>query len=108
MRSYVRETERRVLIGVDHEAQLCGKFGGMRLILLLSAVFAQTALGSDHPGNVCVVGADIGVHVPSTWAAWRVVDVDGKEVGHGTVRDGTAQLGKLPTGYFEIREKEGS
>ena len=80
----------------------------MRLILFASLIFAQTTLGSEHPGNVYIVGDDVRVHVPAMWVTWRAVDVDGKEVGHGTVLNGTAQLGKLPTGYFEIREKDGS
>jgi hypothetical protein len=45
--------------------------------------------------------------VPATWAAWRAIDVDGKVVGRGTVQSETVELGKLPTGYFEIREKDG-
>lgn len=80
---------------------------GMRLILLVSLVSARFAWGSDHPGNVYVAGDDVRVGVPTTWAGWRAVDVDGKEVGLGTVLGGKAELGKLPTGYFEVREKDG-
>ncbi len=45
--------------------------------------------------------------MPPTWAAWRAVDIERKEVGHGTAQDKTADLGKLPIGYFELREKDG-
>jgi hypothetical protein len=97
-----------MLVGVDNETQLRSKRGRMKAILLVSVVFSQTALGAQHPGNVYLVGDDVGVQVPATWATWRAIDVDGKEVGRGAVRDRTAELGKLPTGYFEVREKDGS
>jgi hypothetical protein len=40
------------------------------------------------------------------WAAWRAVDVDGKELAHGDAA-GVADLGALPVGYFELLQKDG-
>ncbi len=54
-----------------------------------------------------MAGADVQIAVPTTWADWLAVDVDGKEVGHGTAPHGTADLGQLPIGYFEVRQKNG-
>jgi hypothetical protein len=54
------------------------------------------------------VGDDVHVGVPRTWDTWRANDIDGKEVGHGAVQNATAELGKLPVGYFEIRGKDES
>ena len=93
------------LIGVAHVSCWHRR---MKLTLLVSLIFAQSALGSGHPGNVYVAGDDVRVDVPGTWVAWRAIDIDGKDVGHGTVENGTAELGKLPIGYFEIRDKDGS
>jgi hypothetical protein len=79
----------------------------MRPVLLLFFCFAQSALASDHPGNVFVVGDNVRVTVPKTWAAWHAIDIDRKGVGHGVARDGVAELGTLAIGYFEIHEKDG-
>ncbi len=84
-----------------------GRLGGMRCICLGVAFLARIALASDHPGNVYLAGDDVRVALPSPWTAWKAVDVDGKVVGRGTVRNGTAELGKLPTGYFEVGSKDG-
>ena len=77
------------------------------LILFVAMVGARNAYGADHPGNVFVVGDDVRIAVPATWTAWRAIDVDGKEVGQGTGHNGAAELGKLPTGYFEVRQPNG-
>lgn len=79
-----------------------------RLILIISVLTARIALGSEHPGNVYIAGEYVRVGVPATWTTWRAVDVEGKEAGRGSVRDGKADLGKLPIGYYEVREKQGS
>jgi len=79
----------------------------MRVLLLISLFFAQSAWAVDHPGNVFLAGDDVRVTVPKTWGGWRAIDIDRKEVGQGTVGEGTAELGKLPVGYFEVREKDG-
>ncbi len=74
------------------------------LICLLLAPFTQAA---DRPGNVFVAGDDVQVTLPKTWKGWRTIDIDRKEVGHGTAESGTAKLGQLPIGYFEVREQDG-
>jgi len=80
----------------------------VRLIPFICLLLVPVAFGSEHPGNVFVAGDDVQVSVPKEWKTWQAIDVDGKEVGRANVQDGKAQLGKLPVGYFEIREKEGS
>jgi hypothetical protein len=79
----------------------------MRILLLASLFFAQSALAADHPGNVFLAGEEVRVTVPKTWAGWRAIDIDRREVGHGAAGESTADLGKLPVGYFEVREKDG-
>jgi hypothetical protein len=64
-------------------------------------------LSAEHPGNVFVAGEDVHVAVPAQWTAWQAIDVDGKDVGRGKLISGKAELGKLPVGYYELREKEG-
>jgi len=68
----------------------------MRILLLVSLllaqvslVFAQSVSAAEHPGNVFLAGEDVRVTVPKTWAAWRAIDIDRKEVG--TVRPVKAQ-----------------
>ena len=53
-------------------------------------------------------GEDVYIAVPAKWTGWRAVDIDGKEVGHGASSSKKAELGKLPIGYFEVLEKDGS
>ncbi len=53
-------------------------------------------------------GEDVNIAVPAKWTGWRAIDIDGKEVGHGASSSDKAELGKLPIGYFEILEKDGS
>jgi hypothetical protein len=78
------------------------------LFAFASIFFAHIALAAEHPGNVFLVGEDVRVVVPATWAAgWRAVDIDGKEVARGAAGDTTPVLGKLPAGYFEVREQGG-
>jgi hypothetical protein len=79
----------------------------MRILLLFSLLFSQSAWAADHAGNVFVAGEDVRVTVPKTWAAWRAIDIDRKDIANGSPGDGVANLGKLPVGYFEVREKDG-
>jgi hypothetical protein len=80
----------------------------LKRCLFISILIAPPALASDHPGNVFVLGDDVHITIPAAWKGWSAVDIDGKEVGHGTAQEGTAALGKLPIGYFELREKDGT
>ena len=77
------------------------------LVLLAAAILAPIAVGSEHPGNVYVAGEEVRVAVPAAWDVWRAIDVDGKEVGRGAAASGAAELGKLPTGYYEVRPPTG-
>ncbi len=82
----------------------------MRHSLILSLVIslAQSALSSDHPGNVFLAGENVRVAIPKTWVGWRAIDIDRKDVGHGDAHKDMADLGKLPIGYFEVHEKDGT
>ncbi len=54
-----------------------------------------------HPGNIFLAGEN--VNVPLTVEKnWTVINYDGKTVAQGKVQNGRAELGKLPTGYYEL------
>jgi hypothetical protein len=76
-------------------------------LLLISFLVAQSTFAEHHPGNVFTTGEDVSLAVPKTWAGWRAIDIGRMEVGHGAAQGGVADLGKLPTGYFEVLEKDG-
>jgi hypothetical protein len=76
----------------------------MALVLVAGVRLARA---SEHPGNVFVRGESVRVSVPTTWAGWRAVDVDGNELASGTDGARTADLGALPIGYYEVLEKDG-
>lgn len=80
----------------------------MKLAIVAVMLCLRIAPGSEHPGNVYVAGEDVRIAIPPTWAGWTAIDIDGKEVGRGTADDHTADLGKLPVGYFEVRENNGA
>lgn len=84
-----------------------GACHGMSLAVLAWAVLSQDGIGSDHPGNVHVEGEVVRLSVPDTWSGWRAVDVEGRVVGAGMAQEDTADLGMLPTGYYELRQKDG-
>lgn len=69
------------------------------IVVVLAA--ATTAVRCDG-GNVFLVGESVRVPLPAAWQAWRAVDVDGREVAAGAPRDGAADLGTLPIGYYEV------
>src|SRR3954465_15548908 len=79
----------------------------MKSVIPILLIFTRIAFGSDHPGNVFVNGDSVDVAVPATWAGWRAIDIDGREVGNGASGSKTAELGQLPIGYFEIRQSNG-
>ena len=75
------------------------------VFLFFYTLVAQVVSASEHPGNIYVVGEQVRIAVPTTWADWQAIDIDGKAVGQGKVRESKVDLGKLPVGYFEVREK---
>lgn len=79
-----------------------------RVAFLFAALLASAARGADHRGNVFVAGDDVRIPVPADWTGWRAIDVDGHEVAHGSAQHGFAELGKLPVGYFEVRNPTGA
>jgi hypothetical protein len=79
------------------------------LLLAVAALFlARIALAAEHAGNVFLAGDEVRVAVPATWAGWRAVDAEGKEIARGAAGEAKPELGKLAVGYFEIREQGGN
>jgi len=61
----------------------------------------------NHPGNVFLAGEEVVVLLPARdGTTWQAVDYDGKPVANGTVQGGTARLGQLSVGYYELRQGE--
>ncbi len=60
----------------------------------------------EHPGNVFLAGEEVAIDLPAG-GAWRAVDYDGKMMadGHG---GGRIVLGRLPVGYYEVRQSGGA
>lgn len=83
------------------------RFRSLTLVLFILSANGGLTLASDHPGNIYVVGEAVHATVPATWTHWRAVDLEGNEVGAGAVENGAAALGKLPIGYYEIRQQNG-
>jgi hypothetical protein len=80
----------------------------MQFIFFLVVLLATSnVFAAHHPGNVFTRGEDVSVAVPKKWAGWHAIDISRNEVGHGSAQSGVADLGKLPTGYFEVLEKDG-
>ncbi len=64
-------------------------------------------LGS-HPGNIFVAGEPVVVAAPpGEGASWQVTDYEGRLVGEGSLKDGRAELGPLPVGYYEVARGAG-
>ena len=99
------------------------RFTAFLLLLLaslpcLAAGRAIPAPLADHPGNVFLVGENIGVPLPvAEPVAWRVTDYDGRTVAEGRSTAGQAgpggaaasraEIGSLPIGWYEVRWGEG-
>lgn len=81
--------------------------GGMKLIAPLLLLFVPLAANGDHPGNLFLAGEDVRLSVPPAWIGWRAIDVERKEIARGSANDKLADLGRLPIGYFELRENNG-
>lgn len=59
---------------------------------------------AGHPGNIFLAGEEIIVRVETKATRWRIVDIDGKSKGEGTVVDGQdwVSLGKLGVGWYRV------
>jgi hypothetical protein len=79
----------------------------LQCVVLVWLLAANTAPASDRAGNVYVAGELVRIELPQTWAAWRAIDIDGNEIAHGRTPAHKAELGKLPVGYFEVRQGDG-
>jgi hypothetical protein len=80
----------------------------MNVVYLAPIVLVYFAAAAEHPGNVFLQGENVRIAVPAAWSGWRAVDVEGKLVGQGTAANGMAEIGSLPTGYYEVRDKSGA
>jgi hypothetical protein len=57
----------------------------------------------SHPGNIFLAGEPVVVaEPPGEVETWRAVDYDGKLAGTGRFKDGKAELGPLPVGWYKI------
>ncbi len=54
-----------------------------------------------HPGNIFLAGEEVNVPL-SAEKIWTATDYDGNTVAQGKVKNDRAELGKLPTGYYEL------
>lgn len=56
-----------------------------------------------HPGNIFLAGENVIVAAPPGEAeTWRAVDYEGKVAANGQLKDGKAEVGPLPVGWYKI------
>jgi hypothetical protein len=74
-------------------------------MVLSTAAYAQVrAPLPGNPGNIFTFGQEVNVPLPpGSNDRWSAQDYDGKTVAQGTARDGKAELGVLPVGFYSIR-----
>ncbi len=61
-----------------------------------------------HPGNVFLAGEDVVVAAPpGPVETWRLVDYENKLVKSGEIKDGKADVGRLPVGWYKIVRGKG-
>lgn len=57
----------------------------------------------SHPGSIFFPDEDIVVPAPpGEGDAWRVVDYENKSVINGRLKDGKAEIGRLPVGWYKV------
>lgn len=56
-----------------------------------------------HPGNVFVAGESVVLAVPPSDTGWRVLDYEDREVGRVSAGRKSADLGKMPVGFYRLR-----
>jgi hypothetical protein len=56
-----------------------------------------------HPGNIFLAGENIVIAAPpGEVETWRAVDYEGKVAAKGRLREGKAEVGKLPVGWYKV------
>jgi hypothetical protein len=61
----------------------------------------------DHPGNIFLEGEDVTVAIPSgKGGRWQLHDYENEIVRKGTNVNSKVTLGKLPVGYYELRNED--
>lgn len=59
----------------------------------------------NHPGNVFLAGEEVVLpFAQGEPATWRIFDYDDKEVTSARVAGGSAVLGRLPVGFYRLRQ----
>lgn len=62
----------------------------------------------SHPGNIFLAGENIVVTAPpGPVETWRALDYENKLVRKGAIKDGKAEVGILPVGWFKIVRGKG-
>lgn len=62
----------------------------------------------SHPGNIFLPGEPVTVtEPPGEVDSWRLIDYDGKLVARGIFKDGKAELGPLPVGWYKVMRGAG-
>lgn len=57
-----------------------------------------------NPGNIFLVGENVSVPLPSGASGkWQAQDYGGRVIARGQARDGYAQLGALPIGFYVVQ-----
>jgi hypothetical protein len=85
------------------------KFFAIPLLLCATLASAQSLPHPlpDHPGNIFLSDEDVSLPLASAIkGGWRVVDYDGKELRSGDSVENKLELGKLPVGYYDLRNGE--
>jgi hypothetical protein len=58
----------------------------------------------SHPGNIFVAGEEVMVPLPGNTAGWRLFSYENHPLVEVKIADGKAQLGKLTTGFYRLRQ----
>jgi hypothetical protein len=62
----------------------------------------------SHPGNIFLAGEPVAVAAPpGEVETWRAVDYDDNPVANGLCKNGMAEIGPLPAGWYKIMRDAG-
>jgi hypothetical protein len=84
-----------------------------RILAAIFALFISAGAGAveraiphvlaSHPGNIFFPGEKIAVHGSGlAGESWRALDYERKTVAHGKLKNGVAEIGSLPVGWYEV------